>query len=42
MLFAFVQDAVDKGGDTSVSLWTIVLVLVIIALLVFIFRNVRR
>lgn len=29
-------------GDQSVSLWTILVVLAIVALLVFIFRNARR
>jgi hypothetical protein len=41
MFLAFVQEAVDSGNVT-VSLWTILLILAIIALVVFIFRNVRR
>lgn len=41
-MFLTLLGDLDKAGDDSISLWTIVVVLAIIALLVFIFRNFRR
>lgn len=42
MMLVFLLGAVNAAGDQSISLWTILLVLAIIALLVFIFRGFRR